>query len=130
MELNLVSVTSGVRVSAESPQLRDSIAAALNNHPLELHAVDVGMYLGLRRPAAEVENLLQGFADMKADSLRLIILGRMGGHDEQRMVGNETRMSSDFNHTEDAGIPSLRRAAFEVRGIPVCAGRINLNMDD
>ncbi len=71
VELNLISVTSGVHVPAESSQLRDSIAGALNNHPLELHAVDVGLYLGLRRPAAEVENLLQAFADMKAYSLRL-----------------------------------------------------------
>ncbi len=59
----------------------------------------------------------------------------MGGHDEQRIVENKTRMSSGLDPEATVqrmleGIPSIRRAAFEVRGIPECSGRIDLDMDD
>ncbi|KAI0706274.1 hypothetical protein C8T65DRAFT_727889 [Cerioporus squamosus] len=134
LEFDLVSVVTDTRVSVESPQLSLFLPKALKDHPPELAAVEVGLYLGFSRPIAEVENVLQGFAGLNVEYFRLIVLGRMGEHAAQEIYTGRTEMLIRLNPKEIAKrmpsvIPSLRKAAFELRGFPEYTARIDLDLD-
>ncbi|RDX46747.1 hypothetical protein OH76DRAFT_815429 [Lentinus brumalis] len=124
------------RMTLESWKLRDYLAAAVKNHPPELETVDVGVTLGYDRPNAELGYMLQGFAGLKVESFRVIVLGRMSGgfdskppetKDKDKMLGG---LDPEGIVQRILGtIPSVRRAAFEVAGFPAHSARNYLDSD-